>query len=77
MVKIKLRIVGLPLKAGDTGEDSLDVENLKEIIQSLESKYPSEHYSLSIFLNGISVDDLSKSLSDGDEVVIVPVMSGG
>lgn len=55
----------------------MKAENIQEIIQRLETKYPPDYYTFAIFLNGTSVDDKSRSLRDGDEVVIAPVMSGG
>lgn len=77
MAKIKLKVIGLPQSAEVTKEDTMNVENIWGIIQRIESKYPSDYYTLNIFLNGISVNDKLKNLHDGDEVVIVPIMSGG
>lgn len=78
MAKIKLRIVG-SLQIDDiVKEGTVNVENMSEIIQRIESRHPQNHYfTFDIFLNGVSVSDKSKSLHDGDEVVIVPFMSGG
>lgn len=78
VAKIKLRIIG-SLQIGDISEDgSTKVENISEIIKRIESRFPQDHYfNYDIFLNGIKVEEKSKSLSDGDEVVIVPIMSGG
>jgi molybdopterin converting factor small subunit len=77
MAKIKLKIIGLPQRVETTGEDTIDAENLWDVLLCVESKYPQDYYSLNIFLNGVSVDDKSKSLRDGDDVVIIPIMSGG
>ena len=77
MAEIKLRIAGFPQKADILQESIINAENLRQIIQHIESKYPPDYYSFAIFLNGISADDKSKNLSDGDEVVVVPIMSGG
>ena len=79
MAKVKLRIVGSLQTIDVSREDTIDVESIAEIIRQIESRYPQDHYfNFNVFLNGISVSDKSqKSLIDGDEVVIVPVMSGG
>ena len=77
MARIILRIVGLPQTADSAKESIINTSNLQEIIRSMETKYPEDYYTFNIFVNGIGVDIKSKDLHDGDEVVIVPVMSGG
>jgi len=77
VAEIKLKIVGFPQRADVLQESTINVESIWEIIQHIESAYPRDYYTFAIFLNGISVDDKSKNLRDGDEVVVVPVMSGG
>ena len=79
MAKVKLKIRGLSQTVNNLKEDTINVENIWEIIQRIESKYPRDYYTFAIFLNGISVreNDESKSLRDGDEVVLVPIFSGG
>lgn len=77
MAKIKLKIMGLPQRANTTREDTVNVENIQEIIHRLESKYPQDYYTFNIFLNGANVNGKSKTLRDGDEVVIFPIMTGG
>jgi len=77
VAEVKLRIVGFPQKADILQESIINAENIQEIIQRIESKYPLDYYSFAIFVNGISADGKSKNLSDGDEVVVVPIMSGG
>lgn len=79
MAKVRLRIVGSLQTIDVGGVETVDVESIVEIIRQIESRYPQDHYfNFNVFLNGISVSDKSqKSLIDGDEVVIVPVMSGG
>ena len=77
MAEIKLRIVGFPQRADTLQENVINAENLGEIVQHVESRYPPDYYSFAIFLNGTSADDKSRNLCDGDEVVIVPIMSGG
>ena len=77
MARIKLRIVGLPQKADAAKESVIDASNTQEIIRSIETKYPEGYYTLKILVNGIGLDTNSRDLNDGDEVVIVPIMSGG
>lgn len=77
MAEIKLRIVGFPQRANIIQENTMNAENIREIVQHIESRYPPDYYSFAIILNGISADDQSKRLRDGDEVVIIPIMSGG
>ena len=77
MAEVKLKIVGFPQKTDILQESVINAENMREIIQHIESKYPPDYYTFTIFLNGISADDKSKNLRDGDEVVVVPIMSGG
>jgi molybdopterin converting factor small subunit len=77
MAKIKLKIVGFPQKADTAKESIINANSTQEIIQSIETKYPEGHYTFNIFVNGVSVDTKPKELHDGDEVIIVPVMSGG
>lgn len=77
MAEVKLKIVGFPQKADILQESIINAKNIQEIIQRIESKYPPDYYSYTIFLNGKTADDKSRNLSDGDEVVVVPIMSGG
>jgi molybdopterin converting factor small subunit len=77
VAKIKLKIVGLPQKADIAKESIINANNTQEIIQSIETKYPEGYYTFNIFVNSVSVDTKPKELHDGDEVIIVPVMSGG
>lgn len=79
MAKVKLKIRGLSQTANILKEDTINADNIWEIIHHIESKYPRDYYTFAIFLNGVSVreNDQSKSLHDGDEVVLVPIFSGG
>jgi molybdopterin converting factor small subunit len=76
VAKIKLKIISLSQNADNVKENTMIVENISELIQHIESKYPQEYYAFNIFLKGKTVDDKSKNLHDGDEVIIVPIMSG-
>jgi len=77
VAKIKLKIAGFPEKPDILQESIINVKNIQEIIQRIVSKYPPDYYSYTIFLNGTSAESKSKKLSDGDEVVVIPIMSGG
>jgi len=77
MPKIGLRVKGLPQAEGFLEEETVDAENIMAIAQILESRYPRDYYRYIIFLNGVKVEDESKILQDGDEVVVIPVLSGG
>jgi molybdopterin converting factor small subunit len=77
VVKVKLKIIGVPQRENAFTEDTLEVETIGEIIRRLETTYPQDYYTLNISLNGTTVADESTRLSDGDAVVIVPMMSGG
>tara|TARA_B100000029_G_C17556322_1_gene951788 strand:- start:801 stop:1079 length:279 start_codon:yes stop_codon:yes gene_type:complete len=82
-----------PLRRVTNGDDkaSVDGENLSEIINDLESKYPGikerlcdendelRHF-VNIYINGEDVrflDGLQTSVSEGDEISIVPAVAGG
>jgi molybdopterin converting factor small subunit len=77
VARIKLRIIGLLQKADTAEESIIDASNTQEIIRRLETKYPEGYYILKIIVNGVGVDAKSMDLNDGDEVVIVPILSGG
>lgn len=76
MVQIKLRIGGSPEVADLLEGDIVNTDRLSEIVrhQKLLDNYA---YDYLIFINGVSVDDDSKSLHDGDEVLLVPIAVGG
>jgi molybdopterin converting factor small subunit len=77
VAEIKLRIVGFPQEAEIPQESVINAETIGEIVQHLEAKYPPDYYTFTIFLNGTSTNDKSRSLRDGDEIMIVHAMSGG
>lgn len=77
MAKVKLKIIGFPQETDVLQESTFNAENIQEIIQHIETKYPPDYYSFTIFINGISMDTKSKNLTDGDEIIIIPIMSGG
>jgi len=73
--------------AGDAGEVSLDAATVGEAVHQLEGvreRVLDEQGALrrhvNVFVNGESVkflDGLATALSDGDEVAILPAVSGG
>lgn len=77
MTQIKLRILGLPKTQSLTEEENINVESIEDILRHIESRYPKDYYSFTVLLNGIGINESSTSLSDGDEVVVIPAMSGG
>jgi len=77
VAEIKLKIVGFPERAEIAQESTVTADSVSEIIRRVESIYPRDYYAFAVFLNGVSVDDNSRRLCDGDEVVVVPIMSGG
>jgi len=76
MVKIKLRVIGFQ-REEVIKENLFDAKNIAEVIQHIELNYPLESHNFKILLNGINVDDMLKTLQDDDEVVIIPIVSGG
>jgi molybdopterin converting factor small subunit len=76
MGRVKLKVVGSPKVAGLLEGDTIDAENVSEIVrrQRLLDNY---EYAYLIFLNGASTNDELKSLRDGDEVILVPIATGG
>lgn len=76
MAKIKLKVVGSPKVAGLLEGDTINADNISEIVQ--HQQYIDNYaYDYLIFLNSVAVDDKLKSLRDGDEVILVPVVAGG
>ena len=82
-----------PLRRVTNGDDkaSVDGDNLSEIINDLESQYPGikerlcdeneelRHF-VNIYINGEDVrflNGLQTNVSEGDEISIVPAVSGG
>ena len=86
-------VIPTPLRKFTSGAESVEVEagTLKEVLDSLESKYPGFRASvcddtgslrrfINIYVNGEDVrflDNLSTPVSEGAEVAIVPAISGG
>ena len=77
MAKITLRIIGLPMTQDALEESSIDARNMRDVIRQIEYRYPRDYYTYIILLNGARIEDESLDLREGDQVVVVPVMSGG
>jgi molybdopterin converting factor small subunit len=78
LAKVKITVIGSLQLDNTAAEGTVNVEDVSEIIRQIELKYPQDQYfNFNIFLNGISISDKSKKLLEGDEVVIIPIMSGG
>ena len=91
-MSVMVRIPG-PLRKITEGADKVETEgeNLGELISSLESQYPGMkdrlldengelRYFVNLYLNNEDVRFLSgleTTLSEGDEVSIVPAVAGG
>ena len=76
MAKIKLKIIGSPQITASTKGDTINAKNVLEILQH-QRRLTNYEYDYSIFLNGARVDDESQILRDGDEVILIPILSGG
>ena len=89
---VNVKIPG-PLRRLTNGESQADieVENIRELIYSLETLYPgmkerlmdeSENlrFFVNVYVNGEDIrflQDLDTVTKDGDEVSIVPAVAGG
>jgi ATP sulfurylase len=76
MARVKLKVVGSPKVARLLEGDMINAENISEIVrrQRLLDNY---EYAYLIILNGTNTNDELKSLHDGDEVILVPIATGG
>jgi molybdopterin converting factor small subunit len=76
MARIKLKVVGSLKVAGLLEGDTINAENVLEIVrrQRLLDNY---EYAYLVLVNGTSTNDELKRLHDGDEVTLVPIATGG
>ena len=76
MARIKLKVVGSLKVAVLLEGDTVDAENVFEIVrrQRLLDNY---EYAYLVLVNGTSTNDELKRLHDGDEVTLVPIATGG
>jgi len=76
MVKVKLKVVGSLKVSGLVEGELVNAENVLEIVQH-QKLLDDYRFNYTIFLNGVNLDNESKQLYEGDEVILVPIMSGG
>lgn len=77
MVKITLKLIGLPRTQDALEESSIDVRDMRDVIRQIEYRYPRDYYTYIILLNGARIEDESLGLHEGDQVIIFSIMSGG
>lgn len=76
MARINLKVAGSPKVANLVDGDTIDAENILELTrrQRLLDNYEYDYF---VFVNGIRTNDELKGLQNGDEVVLVPIATGG
>lgn len=78
MSKIRILFFGVLEEATGKAEEEIPTaENLKILIDSLKQKYPelsNHHFSVAV---NQEICEEGKSLSDGDEVALLPPFTGG
>ncbi len=75
MAKIRLRLMGSP--GAEHPDEAVEVKGVGEVLHRLELMYPPDYYTLAVLVNGKKVDESSITFQEGDEVTVIPVMSGG
>jgi len=58
-------------------EKTVEATDLSKVLRLIRDSYSLDYYTLLVFKNGIKVEDEDEKLVDGDDVMIVPVFSGG
>ena len=76
MAKIKLKVVVSQTVEGLKKGEPINAENVSEIVSS-QRRFDNYEYDYQVFLNGVKVDDDSKRLKDGDEVILISIAGGG
>jgi molybdopterin converting factor small subunit len=74
--RVKLKVVGSPKVAGLLEGDTINAENVSEIVRR-QRRLDNYEYTYLVILNGTNTNDQLKSLHDGDEVILVPIVAGG
>jgi molybdopterin converting factor small subunit len=74
--RVKLKVVGSTKVAGLLEGDTINAENVSEIVRR-QRRLDNYEYTYLIILNGTNTNDQLKSLHDGDEVILVPIVAGG
>lgn len=78
-INVKFFALGKELVGNSSLEIEMEVNsNVQSLLESLKSKHPKLN-ELKSFLVAVNMEyaDMEKSLKDGDEVAIIPPVSGG
>ncbi len=75
LVRLKLGSLSRPVDPG--GERIVEAEDLSDVLRQMRGSYPPDYYTFLVFKNGVKVEEEDERLADGDEVVVIPVFSGG
>ena len=75
LIRVKLGFLSRSNEA--EGERTVEATNLSEVLRLVRDAYPLDYYTFLVFRNGVKVEDEDEVLGDGDEVMVVPVFSGG
>ena len=77
MAQVHVKLNFLSRSDDMNGEKTIEAKELSEVIHLIKNSYPLDYYTFLIFKNGIKVEDENEKLGDGDEIVVIPVFSGG
>ena len=77
MAQVHVKLNFLSRSDEMNGEKTIEAKELSEVIHLIKNSYPLDYYTFLIFKNGIKVEDENEKLGDGDEIVVIPVFSGG
>lgn len=77
MAQVHVKLNFLSQSDEMNGEKTIEAKELSEIIRLIRNSYPLDYYTFLIFKNGVKVEDEHEKLGNGDEVVVIPVFSGG
>ncbi|MFQ6076979.1 MAG: MoaD/ThiS family protein [Candidatus Bathyarchaeia archaeon] len=76
MVQVRLRLSNL--SQSYSGKEILvEAEAVSELLQKMRGIYPPDNYTFIVIKNGVRVADHAERLDEGDEVVLIPIFSGG
>ena len=71
-----MKVVGSIKVAGLLEGEIINAETVLEIVQH-QRRLDNYEWDYAVFINGVSVGDEMKNLSDYDEVILVPIAIGG
>lgn len=77
MAQVHVKLNFLSRSDEMNGEKTIEAKELSEVIHLIRNSYPLDYYTFLTFKNGVKVEDEHEKLGDGDEVVVIPVFSGG